>query len=126
DDAVRALTDAGVPAEPVRLHHMYEFFDDPANREAGLVAGYEHAAFGHVEQPGAYWHLGDLPLRLDRASPVIGHHTLEVLADVGSGASGIDALYAAGGVGGPTAPPGVTNLRMTSADSPHRSRGSRA
>jgi crotonobetainyl-CoA:carnitine CoA-transferase CaiB-like acyl-CoA transferase len=107
DPLLAALEAVGVPAEPVRLQNLNDFFDDEANHAAGLIAGYEHAAFGHFEQPGAYWNFGDLPVKLDRASPIIGQHTREILGELGYATEQIDALYDAGVVGGPTMPPGV-------------------
>jgi len=90
------LGGAHVPAEQVRLDNKLPFFDDPDNRAAGLIAEYHHADWGRFEQPGAMWYFGDLEPRLDRAPPVLGEHTVEVLAEIGLARDDIDALLASG------------------------------
>ena len=82
-DALRALGEAGVPAEEVRLDQKQAFFDDPGNRAAGLVASYPHREYGKLEQPGTSWYFGDLDTRFDYAPPVLGEHTVEILTDLG-------------------------------------------
>jgi crotonobetainyl-CoA:carnitine CoA-transferase CaiB-like acyl-CoA transferase len=87
---------AGVPATLVRQGQNGPFFDDPAHLAAGLVASYPHADWGQLEQPGAMWYLGDQEVRLHRAPPVLGEHTVEVLLEVGLSQSEIDDLLAVG------------------------------
>jgi crotonobetainyl-CoA:carnitine CoA-transferase CaiB-like acyl-CoA transferase len=95
-DALAALGDAEVPATQVRLDQGEPFFASAANDAAGLIARYEHADYGRVEQPGAFWIFGDLHVKLDRAPPALGEHTVEVLTEVGLDAATIDALLASG------------------------------
>jgi crotonobetainyl-CoA:carnitine CoA-transferase CaiB-like acyl-CoA transferase len=90
------LDAAGVPAELVRRDQRLPFFDDAANRAAGLVASYRSAEWGQMEQPGALWYFGDLDVRLDFAPPALGEHTVEVLSEVGLDRTLIDELLAAG------------------------------
>lgn len=106
-EALVALGSAGVPAVEVRRDQKGRFFDDPAHVDAGLVATYRHGLWGKLEQPGAFWFFGDLDVRLDRPPPLLGEHTIEVLAEIGLGADEIDQLLAAGVAvaaprGGPT------------------------
>jgi len=91
---LEALRAAGVSCEPVRLDQGEAFLDDPLVRSLDLVASYPHAEWGTLEQVGAFWSLGDLELRLDRAPPALGQHTVEVLTEVGMDASDVDALLA--------------------------------
>ena len=91
-DALQALGDAGVPAEQVRLDQKEAFFDDPANREAGLVVSYRHREYGMFEQPGASWYFGDLATRFDHAPPVLGEHTVEILTDLGLSPTDVQSL----------------------------------
>ena len=95
-DALAALAAAGVPCEAVRLDQCESFFASPDNDTAGMIARYQHIDYGAVEQPGAFWAFGDLDVRLDRAPPGLGEHTVEVLAEVGFDQDAIEALLAEG------------------------------
>ena len=95
-DALGVLADAGVPSDAVRLDQGEPFFSSTDNDAAGLIARYEHVDYGHVEQPGAFWIFGDLDVKLDRAPPGLGEHTVEVLTEVGFDPAAIDALVASG------------------------------
>jgi crotonobetainyl-CoA:carnitine CoA-transferase CaiB-like acyl-CoA transferase len=96
DDALSDLAQAGVPAEQVRLGQRYPFFDDAANRAANLVAEYQHAEWGKLEQPGALWYFGDQDVQLHIAPPALGEHTVEVLRSIGFDQGAIDTLLASG------------------------------
>jgi crotonobetainyl-CoA:carnitine CoA-transferase CaiB-like acyl-CoA transferase len=95
-DLLAALAAAGVPAAQVRRGQQGPFFDDPEHLAAGLVASYRHREWGWFEQPGAMWFFSDQEVKLDRAPPVLGEHTVEVLAEVGLTPAQIDELLAAG------------------------------
>jgi crotonobetainyl-CoA:carnitine CoA-transferase CaiB-like acyl-CoA transferase len=93
---IRALDATGVPCEPVLENQRDPFFDDPDNVAAGLVASYQHAEWGRLEQPGGLWWFGDLDVRLDYAPPALGEHTVEVLGEVGLAEPQIQALILEG------------------------------
>jgi crotonobetainyl-CoA:carnitine CoA-transferase CaiB-like acyl-CoA transferase len=90
------LREHDVPATAVRRDQRNPFFDDPANRGAGMVARYRHGEWGWLEQPGAAWNFGDLAVRLELAPPLLGEHTVEVLLEVGLDQRTINELLAAG------------------------------
>jgi crotonobetainyl-CoA:carnitine CoA-transferase CaiB-like acyl-CoA transferase len=90
--ALAALRGAGVPAEPVLEAQGEAFHDDPDHAAAGLHARYRHAVYGELEQVGAYWDFGDLPLRLDRPPPALGEHSRAVWERLGLGPERIAAL----------------------------------
>jgi crotonobetainyl-CoA:carnitine CoA-transferase CaiB-like acyl-CoA transferase len=90
--ALAALRGAGVPAEPVLEAQGEAFHDDPDHAAAGLHARYRHVVYGELEQVGAYWDFGDLPLRLDRPPPALGEHSREVWERLGLGPERIAAL----------------------------------
>jgi crotonobetainyl-CoA:carnitine CoA-transferase CaiB-like acyl-CoA transferase len=91
-ETLARLAAVDVPAEPVTLDQGEPFLDDPLHRSLGLVASYPHAEWGELEQVGALWGLGDLEVRLDRAPPSLGQHTVEVLRQVGLDERAIEGL----------------------------------
>lgn len=97
-EVVAELIEGRVPVEPVRQDQKGPFFDDADHLAAGLVASYEHQTWGRFEQPGALWNLGNQEVRLDRAPPVLGEHTIEVLREVGIDDASIEELLAAGAI----------------------------
>ena len=96
DDALAALSAAGVPCEAVRLDQCESFFASADNDAAGMIARYRHVEYGDVQQPGAFWAFGDLDVKLDRAPPGLGEHTVEVLTEVGLDRDTINAMLAEG------------------------------
>jgi len=90
-DALAILASDGVGAEEVRLNQRDAFLDSAANREAGLVASYEHPEWGVLEQPGALWWFGELDVKLDRAPPTLGQHDAEVRAELATAGAREDA-----------------------------------
>jgi crotonobetainyl-CoA:carnitine CoA-transferase CaiB-like acyl-CoA transferase len=84
DALLSALAAAGVPSDAVVFEDaMNRFFDDPLNRELGLVSVLDQPLYGTVEQPGAYWDFGDTPVRFKRCCPDIGQHTDEIMREMG-------------------------------------------
>jgi crotonobetainyl-CoA:carnitine CoA-transferase CaiB-like acyl-CoA transferase len=96
EGVVGALRRAGVSCEPVGLNQGETFLDDPLFRSLGLVTWYPHAEWGELEQVGAFWSLGDLEVRLDRAPPALGQHTIEVLVEAGMAPDAIERLLTSG------------------------------
>jgi crotonobetainyl-CoA:carnitine CoA-transferase CaiB-like acyl-CoA transferase len=88
-----ALESAGVPADAVTFEDaMNRFFDDPLNRELGLVSVVEQSLYGEIEQPGAFWDFGDTDMNIVRACPTIGQHTDEILRELGYSDADISAF----------------------------------
>ena len=78
------LEAAGVPCDAVVFEDaMNRFFDDPRNRELGLVSAVEQSLYGTIEQPGEFWNFGDTPMHIHRACPTIGQHTDEIMHEIG-------------------------------------------
>jgi crotonobetainyl-CoA:carnitine CoA-transferase CaiB-like acyl-CoA transferase len=79
-----ALEAAGVPADAVTFEDaMNRFFDNPLNRELGLVSVTEQPLYGKIEQPGEFWDFGETPMNVVRACPTIGQHTDEIMREMG-------------------------------------------
>jgi len=96
DEVLDALAAAGVPSDVVRENQGEQFFLSPENQDAGLVARYPHPHYGMVEQPGAFWDFGDLHVRLDKAPPALGEHSVEILGELGFEPDEIDRLVREG------------------------------
>jgi crotonobetainyl-CoA:carnitine CoA-transferase CaiB-like acyl-CoA transferase len=96
DEVLDALAVAGVPSDVVRQDQGERFFLSPENQAAGLVARYAHPHYGMMEQPGAFWDFGDLDVRLDKAPPALGEHSVEILAELGFERDEIDRLVREG------------------------------
>lgn len=83
-DLLAALEAAGVPGDIVNFEDaMNRFFDDPQNRDLNLVSVLPQPLYGIVEQPGAFWHFGDVPIVFKRCAPAVGQHSDEILREIG-------------------------------------------
>jgi crotonobetainyl-CoA:carnitine CoA-transferase CaiB-like acyl-CoA transferase len=79
-----ALERVGVPCEAVNCDDaMNRFFDEPENRRMNLVSALEQPLYGLVEQPGAFWNFGDIPIVFRYAPPAIGQHSDEIMREIG-------------------------------------------
>jgi crotonobetainyl-CoA:carnitine CoA-transferase CaiB-like acyl-CoA transferase len=84
DDLVAALEAAGVPCDHVTFEDAENrFFANPLHRELGLISVLEQPLYGTVEQPGAFWCFGDIPIVFKHAAPAIGQHTDEIMRELG-------------------------------------------
>lgn len=95
-DLAHAAQAASLIVEPVREAYWLDAWDDPENRRTGMVASYEQAEWGRMEQFGAFWAFGDLDLSLSRACPSLGQHTRELLAELGFDEARIETLASDG------------------------------
>ncbi len=96
EPALWLLEQAGVPAEALQLNQMDAFFASKGSEDSNLIARYPHATLGEVEQIGSLWNMGDLPPRLDRASPELGQHSREICEQIGLDTEIYEALVAKG------------------------------
>ncbi|WP_421837647.1 CoA transferase [Novosphingobium sp.] len=83
-ELVTALETAGVPCDHVTFEDAENrFFDNPLHRELNLISVLEQPVYGTVEQPGAFWCFGDIPVVFRHAAPAIGQHTDEIMGELG-------------------------------------------
>ncbi len=99
-DLLAAFEAAGVPSDMVNFEDaMHRFFDDPLNRELNLVSALPQPLYGIVEQPGAFWHFGDVPVVFKHCCPAVGEHSDEILREVGYSDAEIAAFRDQGIIG---------------------------
>ncbi len=98
----RALDAAGVPSEvSVDTWDGETVLFDEELARLGLVTEYEHPMLGTVRQFGNLITFSDTPGRQERAAPMLGQHTREILHELGYRDPDIDALRANGAVDWP-------------------------
>jgi len=73
------LADAKIPAVPV--NHFNDLFDDPQVAATGLIAELQHSQWGKVWQTGSLIKFASRANRIERAAPLLGEHTDEVLRE---------------------------------------------
>lgn len=93
---VDALQAGGCPAAPVNFPETMS--EDPIVRAEGLMVDVVNATTGPQRVVGALFEMSDTPTAVHRASPPLGGHTEEILAESGFSDSEIGALLAAGTV----------------------------
>lgn len=95
---LQRLDAEGVPCAPVLERH--EVFEHEQVKVNQTVAEYDHPVAGRIRQPRPAAQFDRTPAEMTRHAPVLGEHSLEILAELG-----IDAgpLLAAGAVGAPEA-----------------------
>ena len=78
-DAERRLLEAGIPAARVRLPD--EVLGDEQLRSRDFVVSVTHPEAGTHEMVGVPWLFSRTPAKVTRASPMLGQHSQEVLAE---------------------------------------------
>ncbi|MFT4280642.1 CaiB/BaiF CoA transferase family protein [Microbacterium sp.] len=89
-----ALLDAGIWAGPV--YGYADLVDDPQIVHNGTFVEYEHPTEGTVKTPGFPYRFSRTPARIDRAAPLVGEHTSEILGELGYGGGDVATLLADG------------------------------
>jgi crotonobetainyl-CoA:carnitine CoA-transferase CaiB-like acyl-CoA transferase len=93
-ELAKALDDAGVPCAPI--NDIPQVFDDPQLRHRGMLRELSHPLAGKVPQVVSPMRFADAPLRFDRAPPLLGQHSAEILAELGLDEQAVAALAARG------------------------------
>jgi crotonobetainyl-CoA:carnitine CoA-transferase CaiB-like acyl-CoA transferase len=91
-----SLGEAGVPSGPVRA--VEEVITDESLERSGVIVRSDHALAGTIRTMGSALHLDRTPVRAVGATPVLGQHTREVLAELGLDEAAADALFETGAV----------------------------
>ena len=90
------LRAAGVPCGEIQDYG--QVFADPHLRERGFFVDLPHAKLGNVRALGTPLRLRSSPARLDRAGPLLGEHSAEVLREIGHSDDEVRAFVARGTV----------------------------
>ena len=93
-DWIEAFNEAGVPAG--YIYSIDEVFDDPQVQHLGMAAPVTHPELGDIELVGQPVRLSNAPADIRTATPDLGEHNDEVLAEVGYSPEEIRQLRAAG------------------------------
>ena len=79
DSALAALKKSGIPA--TRVNHTRELFDDSQVLANDLIAELTHSQWGRAQQTGMLTKFSATPGIIDRAAPLLGEHTDEILRE---------------------------------------------
>ena len=93
---IRLFEDAGVPVGPV--NRIGDMLADPQVAAREMVVEVEHPKAGRTKALGHPIKFSETPGKIERAAPLLGEHTREVLGGLGYSAGEIDRLYAEGAV----------------------------
>jgi crotonobetainyl-CoA:carnitine CoA-transferase CaiB-like acyl-CoA transferase len=94
EDWVETLNEAGVPCGPI--YRMNEVFADPQVQHLGAASEVKHPRLGDLKILSQVVKLSRTPARVATATPELGQHTEEVLAELGFAAGEISALKSKG------------------------------
>jgi crotonobetainyl-CoA:carnitine CoA-transferase CaiB-like acyl-CoA transferase len=89
-----ALDAAGVPCGPINT--VPQVFEDPQVVHRRMLRRLPHPAAGTVPQVVSPMNFAEAPLSFQRAPPLLGQHTAEVLEEIGLGPAEVEALAARG------------------------------
>ncbi len=84
------MEEAALPAGPV--NDILQMHADPQARARDMIVELDHPTAGKVETLGHPVKFSRTPGSVERASPLLGQHTKEVLSELGFDSSEIDAL----------------------------------
>src|SRR3954470_2241778 len=90
---VQALERAGVPCGLLQTYD--QVFNDPHLNARGFFPDAPHTKLGRVKQIGSPMRMSATPPRMERAGPLLGEHTAEILSQIGYSKDEIGALETA-------------------------------
>jgi crotonobetainyl-CoA:carnitine CoA-transferase CaiB-like acyl-CoA transferase len=97
------LTEHDVPCAPAL--RRFELLDHPQVVASGTIVETDHPVAGRLRQARPAARFSGTPVGPPRGAPLLGEHSVEVLAELGFARAEIDRLVAAGVIGGSERPP---------------------
>jgi len=91
---VEAFDRAGVPCGLLQTYD--QVFEDPHLSARGFFPEAPHAKLGPVKQIGSPMRMSETPVRMEKAGPLLGEHSAQVLAELGYSREEIGKLAQAG------------------------------
>ena len=92
-EAFAALDGAGAPCEIVReTSWVREALMEPWAQASNRVVEDKDSMYGHVRTFGSFIHLSDTPGHAQGTAPRLGHHTRQILGEIGYSEAEIDSL----------------------------------
>ncbi|NQV56884.1 MAG: CoA transferase, partial [Rhodospirillales bacterium] len=91
---IKNMNEAGIPCGPI--NSIDQAFEDPQVKHLGIAQDVQSKTLGTLTMPGQPVELSRTPSRLAAATPAIGEHTDEILAELGYGADDIAGFKESG------------------------------
>ena len=92
-EAHHRLQRASVPSAPVTEDYERSFYTDPQAVENGHVSQIEHPTIGNLQLAVNLVKFGRVKHEVRRATPLLGQHTEEILAEIGYSSDDIQSMY---------------------------------
>ena len=96
DRLIAALDKAGVPCGPINT--VADVFKEPQVKAREMLRYVPHPSGVDVPQVASPMRFAESPLQTQRAPPLLGQHSDDILSELGYSTAGIDALRAAGAI----------------------------
>src|SRR4029453_12358922 len=96
-ELVDALEAAGVPCGPINT--VPEVFEEPQVKHRNMLIDVPHPLSGTVPLLNTPMRFTEQPLQAERAPPLLGEHTEEIVREAGYDETRIESLREAGAIG---------------------------
>jgi formyl-CoA transferase len=94
DEVIKRLDEAGVPCGPIAT--VDKVFENEQVLHTGQKRAINHPNAGEIVLAGFPYEFSDAELAIERAPPMLGEHTREILAEIGYGDAEINRMIDAG------------------------------
>jgi crotonobetainyl-CoA:carnitine CoA-transferase CaiB-like acyl-CoA transferase len=102
DEWIALFQETGIPVGPIK--NVAEALDDPHTHQREMVVEVDHPRLGRMKTLGVPVKLSETPGKVERAAPLLGQHTWEILQDLGYSESQVREWFESGVVYSDTGP----------------------